>query len=357
MFGAIYFYAPLKNTVIKEEVVERRSVKDAGSSKEISAQQIYENFNPAVVNVSSVRGTANIFGFGGGNEEATGSGFIISKDGLVVTNDHVVEDADAVKVTLFDKTEFNAKVLGTDRSTDLAVLKIEGFDKKITPLRLSDSSDLKVGDTVYAIGNPLGLEGSMSRGIVSNTNRTIDAPNGFQIRNVIQTDAAINRGNSGGPLINTFGRVIGVSAQIATEGGSGNIGIAFAIPSSTVKNIVEQISDKGGVSHAWLGISGRDVTKGFAEEFKLPVSKGALVVDIFNDSPASKAGLKGVSNKGNDGDIIVQFGEDKVDSMEDLIVSLEGHNVGEEVDITFYRDNDKKIAKVKLEERPQKDLQ
>ncbi len=355
VFGAIFFFAPVKSQVIQEEIIKDQKVeKELKKVSGFTAQEIYEKFNPAVVNVSSTRKGNNGFG---GEQEATGSGFIVSDDGLVVTNEHVVEGAESVRVTLHDKSEFNAKVLGTDRSTDLALLQIEDYDKKIKPLKIDGSTDLRVGNTVYAIGNPLGLAGSMTSGIVSNIHRTIDAPNGFQIRNAIQTDAAINRGNSGGPLLNNEGRVVGVSAQIATEGGSaGNIGIAFAIPSNTVKRVVEQISDNGQISHAWLGISGQDVTKRSAEELDLPVDSGALVVDVFKDSPASKAGLKGLNREGKGGDIIVKFGDDKVTSMEDLVISIENHSVDDKVKIKFYRDGKILEKNIKLEERPSEDL-
>jgi len=358
VFGAIFFFAPVKSRVIEKEVIRERNMElDTKITSGFAPQQIYDKFNPAVVNVSSTRSGNDLFGFRGGNESATGSGFIISDDGLVITNEHVIDGAESVKVTLFDKSEFEAKVLGSDRSTDLALLQIEDYEKDIKPLKIDDSTDVEVGDTIYAIGNPLGLAGSMTSGIISNTDRTIDAPNGFQIRNAIQTDAAINRGNSGGPLLNVDGKVVGVSAQIATEGGSaGNIGIAFAIPSNTVKRVFNQIRDDGQVSHAWLGISGQDVTKKLAADVDLPVDKGALVVDVFEDSPASKAGLKGVNREGRGGDVIVRFGDDDVGSMEDLVISIENHSVGDDIKIEFYRDGKLTDKKIKLEERPNKDL-
>jgi len=358
VFGTIYFFAPVKSRVIKEEIVlDRKTERNVDDISGFTPQEIYEKFNPAVVNVSASRRGNDFFGLRGDSEQATGSGFIVSDDGLVVTNEHVVEGAESVKVTLFDKTEFEAKVLGTDRSSDLALLQIQDYDKDIKPLKIESSADLKVGDTVYAIGNPLGLAGSMTSGIVSNVNRTIDAPNGFQIRNAIQTDAAINRGNSGGPLLNVDGKVAGVSAQIATEGGSaGNIGIAFAIPSKTVKKVFDQINDGGKVSHAWLGISGQDINKSLAEELELPVDKGALVVDVFKDSPANKAKLKGIDREGKGGDIIVKFGDDDVKSMEDLVVAIENHSVGENVKIMFYRNNELTEKNIELEERPGRDL-
>lgn len=356
--AAIFYLLPAKSQSVVKEIIKQRTIRGQPSGAQLTAEQIYDQFSPAVVNVSSLSSGIDFFGFRSLPEEATGSGFFISKDGLIVTNEHVVEGAERVRVTLADKTELPAKVVGTDRSTDLALLKIDiSGAQKITTLEIGDSSDIKVGDTVYAIGNPLGLERSMSQGIISALDRTIEAPNGFQIRGVIQTDAAINRGNSGGPLINTDGNVIGVTAQIATESGSpGNIGIAFAIPGNTVKEIVEQLKKGGKVSHPWLGISGRDVTKPLAEQFELPVNSGALIADIFPDSPADKAGLKGGRDNPAAGDIIVEFGGAPIKSMEDLVKVLDKYKVGQEVRMIVYRDRQKTEVTIKLEERPERNF-
>lgn len=361
VFGAIYYLTPLKNqnnqSVIKE-IIPTKTAKNLPSGK-FTAEQIYAQQSPAVVNVGSLSAGSNFFGVPSAPQvQATGSGFVISKDGLVITNEHVVEGADSVRVTLADKTELPAKVLGTDRSTDLAVLKIDNpGGGKITPLEIGDSSNLRVGDTVYTIGNPLGLDRSMSQGIISALDRTIDAPNGFQIRNVIQTDAAVNQGNSGGPLIDTNGNVIGITAQIASNGGSsGNIGIAFAIPSNTIKDIINQIGKGGKISHSWIGISGRDVNKSLADQYKLPVNSGAMVAQVFPNSPASKAGLKGSNNNPATGDIIADFGGTQISTMDDLVKALEKHKVGEDVKITYYRGGKKTETNIKLEERPQTNI-
>ena len=340
---------------ITREILKPVPGKRSTQAGEISAEQIYDKFSPAVVNVSVRRQARTFFGLRDAPEEASGSGFIISKDGLIVTNAHVVEGAKSVIVTLSDKSELIAKVLGTDPSADLAVLQIDPpSGSKIIPIELGSSTDVRVGDTVYAIGNPLGLDRSMSRGIISALDRTIDAPNGFQIRKILQTDTAINRGNSGGPLINIFGEVIGVTAQIATESGSaGNIGIAFAIPGNTVKDIVKRIKSGEKISHAWLGIAGRDVTKSLASELKLPVNSGALVSEVFPDSPAKKANLIGGGNNPEKGDVIVEFGGKKIGSMEELVATLEEHKVGEDVPIIYYRGGKREETKVTLTDRPQ----
>lgn len=350
--GTIVYYEPLgiQNTVDKTVARTKGVAKKNG----LSPENIYDRFSPAVVNVSSLSVNSDFFGFRSNTQEtATGSGFIISADGLVITNEHVVEGADKVRVTFSDKSEAIAKVVGTDRSTDIAVLQVKP-PRNITPLRIADSSNLSVGDTAYAIGNPLGLERSMSQGIISALGRSIDAPNGFQIRNVLQTDAAINRGSSGGPLLNIQGDVIGVTTQIVTEGGTGNIGIAFAIPGNTVKKIVSDIKKNGKASHAWLGISGRDVDKSLADKHKLPVDAGALIVEVFPDSPAAKSKLIGSTDK--IGDIITKFGKNKIKTMEDLVKAIETYKVGEEVKVIFYRDGKKSETSLKLEERPQKNF-
>ncbi len=350
--GAMLYYTPWGRQVnVKRNIPLTKKVANKNG---LSPETIYNKFSPSVVNVSSISVGSNFFGLRSNSQEtATGSGFIISSDGLIVTNEHVVDGADKVKVTFADKSEAMAKVVGSDRSTDLAVLKVKP-PKNVIPIHIADSSKLSVGDTAYAIGNPLGLSRSMSQGIISALGRTIDAPNGFQIRNVIQTDAAINRGSSGGPLINIQGEVIGITAQIVTEGSNGNIGIAFAIPSNTVKTIVNDIKKNGKVSHAWLGIAGRDVNKSLADKHHLPVSAGALIVEVFPDSPAAKSKLIGSSDKL--GDIITKVGKDKIKTMEDLVKAIETYKVGQEVKVVYYRDGKKSETTLKLEERPQKNV-
>jgi S1-C subfamily serine protease len=356
--GLTFYQQPQK--IIKRQIITTSKPKISVQKKgSVEAEEIYKKFSPAVVNVSAIsNGAIDFFGQRiAPEEQAIGSGFLISEDGLIVTNEHVVENADQVKVTLASKKEVSAKVLGTDRSTDLALLKIKLGNEKITPLKLGNSANVQVGEPVYAIGNPLGLQGSMSAGIVSALNRQIDAPNGFQIRGVIQTDAAINRGNSGGPLISPSGSVIGVTAQIATEPGSpGNIGIAFAIPSNTVKKVANQILKEGKVSHAWLGVAGRTVTSKLASELNLPVKYGALIINIFAGGPADKAGLKGTArpHTGLVGDIIVKLAGKKVDSMEKLVDLVDSHKPGDKVSIAFYRGKKLKRTTVTLKQRPEK---
>ena len=357
---AIYIdVAPPKNQVINRTVVVNKGASAKGA-KFLSPEEIYSKLSPAVVNIrASQKAAFDPFGGSQQQQSSTGSGFIISKSGLIITNEHVVENSDVTKVTLADHTELDARVLGTDTNTDLALLKIEPGRLNLTVLKTGNSDELQVGDTVYAIGNPLGLDRSMSQGIISALNRSIDAPSGFSIRNIIQTDAAINRGNSGGALIDGTGKVVGVTAQIATSGSSGNIGIAFAIPSNTVRKIASQLEKTGKAKHAWLGIAGQPLTKSLAKELKLPVSEGALVARVIPNSPADKAGIQGsvFSRSGNVdklGDIVVSLGGKKVVSMENLVSIVDNRDPGEKVKMVVYRNKKKLTLSVELGSRPTK---
>jgi len=347
-----------------------KEARESNSSQELSAGEIYERFGAGVVHIRSVfTGTrTDFFGFIIPEKQvADGSGFIIDKSGLIVTNAHVVQDsrtrANRITVVLDDKTELEAKLLGTDVNTDLALLKIDPGNKKLSALELGDSSKLRVGDIVYAIGSPFGLEGTMTQGIVSALNRTIDSPNRqFRIRNVIQTDAAVNPGNSGGPLISSDGKVVGVNSQIAARSGD-FAGIAFAVPSNTVKEVTSQIQKQGRASHPWVGISGEEINKELAEFLKLPVSKGIMIARVFPGSPAEKAGLKGgnqslVNNETGErfivgGDIITKINKEKITSMDELLSAIRKHKVGDQIELEIHRDNEKKVIKLKLGELPQ----
>src|SRR6187200_359053 len=234
------------------------------------------------------------FGQPEGGGTATGSGFVIDEEGHLLTNNHVVADATKISVKLgSDDRSYPAKVVGTDPATDVALLKVDVPSDKLHPIALGDSSELEVGDPVVAIGNPFGLDRTVTSGIVSALQRQIEAPNGFSISHVIQTDAAINPGNSGGPLIDAEGRVVGINAQIATGGGSnGNVGIGFAIPIDTVRQNLEQLKATGEVEHAFIGIRGGTVTPELAKVLNLPVKEGVIVQSVVKDGPADKAGIE-----------------------------------------------------------------
>ena len=293
---------------------------------------------------------------------ATGSGFVIDGEGHVLTNYHVVANAEEVRVKLGDsETAHSATVVGTDPATDVAVLEVDAPADQIHPLTLGKSGDVEVGDSVVAIGNPFGLDRTVTSGIVSALQRQIQAPNGFSISNVIQTDAAINPGNSGGPLINAAGEVIGINSQIQTGGtSSGNVGIGFAIPIDTVRAEIQQLIDKGEVEHAYLGISGGTITEQMAKGLNLPVTEGVLVQEVTADGPADKAGLKAGDTPATvegvevslGGDIIVEVEGKKLTGMEELIEIVSEAEVDDKIELTIIRDSDRKTVTVTLGERP-----
>jgi putative serine protease PepD len=268
---------------------------------------------------------------------ATGSGFVVSKDGYIVTNDHVVEGASSVKAKIGDGKTLDAKVVGTDASTDLALLKVDASN--LTPLTLGDSDQVQVGDPAYAIGNPYGLDRTLTTGVISALQRQISSPNGYTIDDVLQTDAAINPGNSGGPLFNSAGQVIGVNSQIETSGSSssgsegGNVGIGFAIPSNTVKSVVDQLMQGGKVSHAYLGVSTQDT------------SNGAQVAQVSAGSPAEQGGLQ-------QGDVITAIGGKAVTSSSALSSMVDEHKPGDTVQLKVVRNGSEKTLDVKLGQRP-----
>jgi S1-C subfamily serine protease len=301
----------------------------------------------------------------GGGGVATGSGFLIDDEGHIVTNNHVVEGASKVEVKLGSSdTQHEAEVVGTDPATDVALLKVDVPAAQQHPLSLGDSAKVHVGDPVVAIGNPFGLDRTVTAGIVSALQRQIQAPNGFSISHVIQTDAAINPGNSGGPLIDSEGRVIGINSQIQTGGGSeGNVGIGFAVPINTAREVVEQIEKNGKVEHAYIGITGGSVTPGLAKALKLPVEEGVLVNEVVKDSPADKAGIEGGDTEATiegvqvslGGDIITEVNGESVSSMEDVIDAVNSAQPGDEMELTVVRgDNETRKLTVTLGVRPAK---
>ena len=292
---------------------------------------------------------------------ALGSGFVVDKAGRIVTNYHVVEGADEIRVSFSNRDTVEAELLGSDPSTDLALLQVEVEASGLTPLPLGNSNNARVGDDVVAIGNPFGLDRTVTAGIVSALQRQIQAPNRFFIDHVIQTDAPINQGNSGGPLLNMRGEVIGVNTQIETGSiGTGNVGIGFAVPSNTVKDVVAQLLRTGRVDHAYLGISGHPVTSDLAETYNLPVETGVLVEDVRAGTGADKAGIEDgemqVVVAGETyvlgGDIIVSFEGKPITSVEELSEEISAHKPGDKVKVVVYRDDEKTSVSVTLGRRP-----
>jgi 2-alkenal reductase len=329
------------------------------SAEDLLLINIYERVNPAVVNIEVLRAAAP----GVGGElfpEGEGSGFIIDTEGRIITNNHVVEGADEVQVTLHDGTIVRASVLGTDPYSDLAVIDIDLPPQVLRPVELGDSDELRVGQRAVAIGNPFGLEGTLTTGVISALGRTLPAETLFAIPEVIQTDAAINPGNSGGPLLNAEGLVIGVNTAIRTTTG-GNTGVGFAVPVNLVKRVVPRLIAEGHYDHPQLGIRGLTITPVLVEAMDLPVDGGVLVSEVTADSPAEKAGIRGgtreVSIRGDlvrqGGDIIVSIDGHETNQFEDLLsyIVMETE-VGQEIAVAIIRDGEERVVKVVLGARP-----
>jgi putative serine protease PepD len=302
-----------------------------------SISSIVETALPSVVEVRTESAAAETFPSPFQNPvpsprvQGLGSGWVYDAEGHVVTNEHVVGGVEEVTVVFQDGTEVTATVVGTDPSTDVAVLKLEeGHEAPVLPL--GSTSSLKLGDTVIAIGSPLGLQGTVTAGIVSGLGRDIPAPNEFTIAGAVQTDAALNHGNSGGPLLDTGGRVVGMNAQIASETGA-NTGIGYAIPVETVKRFADQLIATGKVEHAFLGVVIEDA------------ENGARLADIRTGSPADEAGLR-------QGDVVTEVDGEPIDSADDLRSAVESHKPGDEVDLTLRRDGESATVTVTLGTRP-----
>ena len=325
----------------------------------LSIQDIYETAGPGVVQVRSTSVVSRDPFFGAQESRSLGSGFVIDKSGHIVTNYHVVENADEVEVNFSGDDRVPARVVGIDPSTDVAVLEIDAQARALTPLNLGNSDAVRVGDAVVAIGNPFGLERSVTAGIVSALQRDIRAPDGFTIDKAIQTDAPINEGNSGGPLLNSRGQVIGVNSQIQSESG-GNVGIGFAVPINTVKQVVSDIIQTGRVDHAWLGVQMQAIDESLSDTFRLPVSEGVLVTAVSPGSPAQRAGLRGgdrpVVVDGVSyvlgGDIITRADGARVTEPEDLSGLVMAKEPGDTLALEIHRGDSQRTVNVTLGRRP-----
>jgi len=349
-------------TVVQAPISQPSGVADS-KTPGLTVNQIYKKDSPGVafVRAEVVQQSQSPFDLFPQRQRgtATGSGFVIDSSGDILTNAHVVEGATKVTVDLGAKA-YDATIVGRDTSSDVALLKVKADKSALHPLDLGDSSQLHVGDPVVAIGNPFGLDRTVTTGIVSALQRKIEAPNGFTIEHVIQTDAAINPGNSGGPLIDSRGRVVGINSQIATAGGNnGNIGIGFAVPINTAKKIADQIKSKGSVQHAFLGITGVSISSSLSQSLNLPADKGVLVQ--ASSGPAKKAGIKGgdtqVSVGGQDlllgGDVITDIDGKTIKSMDDVISVVDSKKPGNKVTVTLLHGQKKRAVTVTLGNRPQ----
>ena len=340
----------------------------ASSTGRLSINEIYRRSAPGVVQIvstgKSVQQADPFFGtpFSTPGTQALGSGFVLDKEGHIVTNYHVVQGAEKIQVGFSNNASYRAKLVGSDPSTDLAVLKVSAPGRALTPLPLGDSDRVQVGDEVVAIGNPFGLDRTATAGIISAIQRRITAPNGFSIDHALQTDAAINHGNSGGPLIDATGSVVGVNSQIetGTNGDSGNVGIAFAIPANTVKDVVAQILKNGRVQHAYLGVSLQDISASVARALHLPISSGILIESVQPSTGAAKAGLKGGTVRttiaGEDymmgGDIIVGAAGKAVGTTEELRDLIAARKPGDKITLEIYRGTKKLTVTVTLGRQP-----
>ena len=333
------------------------------SSDEETNVRVYEQASPGVVNISTRVIVEDAFFFRAivrEEEGGTGSGCVLDTDGHILTNYHVIENAVSLEVSLPDQTKYEAAVVGSDPQNDLAVLKLKDAPKeRLRPIALGSSQNLKVGQKVLAIGNPLGLENSLTVGIVSSLGRRIQTQSGDLVDNVIQTDAAINPGNSGGPLLNTSGEMIGINTSIFTIGG-GNIGIGFAIPAETIRRVATELIREGRVLRPWFGIEGYAINDELARVLELPVNRGILVYRIYRDSSADKADIRGASEavrwRNNlvriGGDIITEVDGQAVVSYGELRLLLESKKPGETVKITLYRGKNRMQKDVVLVEAP-----
>ncbi|MEX2448433.1 MAG: trypsin-like peptidase domain-containing protein [Solirubrobacterales bacterium] len=337
---------------------------DQGSNP---VNEIYRRDGQGVAFISAQRGGGEAAApspFGqpeGEGGTSSGSGFLIDTEGHVITNSHVVEGSDEVEVKFgTSDTDYTAEVVGTDPATDVALLKVDAPAERLRPLQLGDSEQVEVGDPVVAIGNPFGLDQTVTSGIVSALQRQIQAPNGFSISHVIQTDAAINPGSSGGPLIDSSGRVIGINSQIQTGGSSGNVGIGFAVPINTARDVVRQLRERGEVRHAFIGISGGSVTADLAETLELPVDRGVLVAEVVEGGPADEAGVRGGGETATiegasikvGGDVIVAIDGEQVVGMEEVINAVNSAKPGDEMELTVDRGGKRRKLVVTLGDRP-----
>jgi S1-C subfamily serine protease len=333
----------------------------SNSNQGLTVHDIYQRDADGVAFIRStiVQKTQSVFGFPQQqSSEATGSGFLIDNDGHILTNAHVVEGAKTVTVQLGNGGEQNAQVVGSDPSSDIALLKVDNTEGA-QPLQLGDSSKVQVGDPVVAIGNPFALDRTVTSGIVSALQRQIQAPNGFSISDVIQTDAAINPGNSGGPLIDGAGQVIGINSQIESQSG-GNVGIGFAVPIKTAADVVSQLENGGQVHQAYLGISGGDITPEIAHALNLPVTQGVLIERVLSGGPAADAGIKGATGQATisgqtfpvGGDIITKVDGKPISGMDDVVSAVNDHKPGDEITLTVWSNGQQKDVSVKLGDRP-----
>jgi len=331
------------------------------SSEEETNVRVYKTVSPGVVNITSTVVEYDYYYRPYATEGSTGSGCVLDTDGNILTNYHVIQDSESLEVTLSDATKYHAKVVGVDKQNDLAVIRIADAPKeRLHPIALGDSNALSVGQKVLAIGNPLGLQNTLTIGIVSSLGRRIQTEGGELVDNVIQTDAAINPGNSGGPLLNTTGEMIGINTLIFSIRGGGNIGIGFAIPANTIRRVASELIREKRIVRPWFGVEGYNLNEDLADALNLPVKTGILVARVMRGSSADGAGIQGATEIAVlynrrfliGGDIITEIEGKPVASLEELRLMLESKRPGNTVNITLYRGRSKIQKSVPLVEAP-----
>jgi putative serine protease PepD len=354
--------ATATTTVVQESEAPADAMPAAADGDDLSVGEVYRAVADGVVEIA-VSGGGPAEGpspFGqqdAPQTRAQGSGFVYDEQGRIVTNHHVVDGADSIEVTLHDGSSFDARLLGSDPSTDLAVIQIDAPAGDLEPLELGDSDALAVGEEVVAIGSPFGLDATVTSGIVSALDRRITSPNGFAIESAIQTDAAINHGNSGGPLLDSDAKVVGVNSQIESESG-GNVGIGFAVPSNTVRSVVDQILEDGSVEHAFLGVGIQTVPADVAKE--LGGAAGVAVTDVREGSPAAQADLRAATGSQTvdgapyptGGDVITAVDGEGVETADQLQSLVGEHAPGDEIQLTVVHDGETRTVAVTLADRP-----
>jgi S1-C subfamily serine protease len=352
-------------TVVRQPALVASTAAQGSLSSGLTAADIYHDFAPGVVYVRAeiVSQTDNPFDLGTQRSQATGSGFVIDDSGDILTNNHVIDGAskDSVTVQFADHRTYSAKVVGTDPSTDVALLKVSAKGLALRPLPLGSSKGIRVGDPTIAIGNPFGLDRTLTTGVVSALQREIRAPNGFPIRNVIQTDASINPGNSGGPLIDASGRVIGINSQIETGGvGTGSVGIGFAVPIDTVKSVLDDLKRGHEVQRAFLGATTLTID-GSLKSLDLPTRHGVLVQAVTPGGPAAKAGIRAgtiqLDTGAGDplvvgGDIVTRFDGRPIRASDKLAQLVAAHKPGDKAEVELVRQGEVTTVEVTLGKRP-----
>ncbi len=321
---------------------------------------VYQKVADGVVNITSIAIQMDFF-FNIFPSQGSGSGSIIDSKGHILTNHHVVANAQKLEVTLADGSKWPAKLVGSDPDNDLAVIKIEAPREKLKVIPMGDSRNLRIGQKVLAIGNPFGLERTLTTGVISSLGRTIRSEGGYLIEDVIQTDAAINPGNSGGPLLNSEGEIIGINSAIISPSG-GSVGIGFAIPVNTAKRVIPELIAKGYVTYPWIGATIQPLLPEVARYLKLKIERGAMIAETVKGGPADRAGLKGGNQRiqvGNmivivGGDIVVKVDQHEVKSHDDLIRYIREKKPGDSILLKIFRKGKVEEVKVTLGERPRK---